>query len=73
MSHGTCLKWYIEKGETPFDAIARLATMAGQNGFTSYALHCRTCDQPFKENYECGCSKPETKTETIVTNVTSVR
>jgi len=50
------LKSYIEDGERPVDAIARIAVLAGQNGCDGYALMCRKCDMPFTENFDCDCT-----------------
>lgn len=49
------LRGYIEEGETPLDAIGRIAILAGQNGMEGYALCCRKCDTPYAADYNCEC------------------
>jgi hypothetical protein len=51
------LKGYIEKGEFLFDAIARVAVLAGQNGFEGYSINCRKCDTPYDEKFLCKCMR----------------
>ena len=51
------LKGYIEEGERPIDAIARIAVLAGQNGCSGYALCCRKCNMPYAEYYGCECEE----------------
>ena len=58
MSKGTFIG-YIEDGEKPFDAIARISTMAAQNGYTAYALCCRDCREPYGNGYTCLCTRTE--------------
>jgi len=53
----TKLHGYIEAGETAGDAIARIAVLAGQNGF-DYELRCRECDTAFREYFRCECNRP---------------
>lgn len=56
---GSFLIGYIEDGERMVDAIARVACLAGQNGYTGYAIHCRTCNEPFGDGPTCYCTRKE--------------
>ena len=43
---------YIEPGETLFDAIVRLSTIAGANG-QDYEIHCSRCHTTFFKEKGC--------------------
>lgn len=51
------LKGYIEEGETFVDAVARVAVLAGQNGFMGYEICCRTCGKAYGKNFDCACTR----------------
>lgn len=51
---------YIEDGETMFEAITRVATLAGQNGMNGYEICCRVCNTRYEKDcggYTCFCTK----------------
>ena len=51
------LKVYVEEGERLVDAIARVAILAGQNGFKGYEIHCRECDELIGPEPPCYCMR----------------
>ena len=55
------LRGYIEDGETLVDAIARVAVLAGQNGFEGYEICCSKCQRYYGEDLSCYCTQRERK------------
>lgn len=53
------LKGYVEQGEMLADAIARVAVLAGQNGFNGYEIHCRKCDELIGPEPPCYCMRQQ--------------
>lgn len=51
------LKGYVEEGETLVEAIARVAVLAGQNGFNGYEILCSKCHELIGPDPPCHCMR----------------